>query len=102
MEISTAERVDAAIEASGIRALGFSCHLKAADGSMQILSSTKYYTSVRVYAKGSEIHATYFNMLPQSMIKVAIEECSFPHPKMINFIGQIERVSSMWHMQQGN
>lgn len=99
--MSIPDMIENAVDDSGLRALGFSEHLRAAHGGMVVYSSIKYAASVKIYVINGEVRADIYTVMPNSMAKLSIDSVSFPHNRMITFINQIERMVFAWKQQEG-
>lgn len=80
--------------------LGYTPHSRAADGSVITYTSFEYKADVRVYktADGS-LNANVYNVLDRSIIKTSIDSISFPHPRLVDFIKQLDKLSDLWDDQ---
>lgn len=100
--MTNSEQIDAAFIASGLAAFGYSPHIRSANGCMVTYSSMKYDASVKfVLNERGEVQFTVYTMLDRSMMKVEIGMCSAPHPSIMQFINQIERLVFAWRNQEG-
>ena len=87
------DTVAKAIQSSILPALGFTAHLRSADGTSITLSSERYQAVIRVYlSKYGELRARIWTMLDKSLLTVGIEEISFPHKNLLNFLFKIKEV----------
>lgn len=80
--------------------LGYTPHSRAVDGSVITYTSLEYKADVRVYktADGA-LNATVYNVLDRSIIKTSIDSISFPHPRLVDFIKQLDKLSELWDDQ---
>lgn len=93
--------IDAAFAESGLAALGYTCHMRSADGDMRMYSSVDKAAAVLIKKVGDELRCKVYTLLPRSLMKVEIGEISFPHPNIVKFIFQIERVNKLWLDSEG-
>ena len=85
--------VEQAIQSSILPSLGFTAHSRSSDGTSITLSSEHYQAVIRVYlSKYGELRARIWTMLDKSLLTVGIEEISFPHQNLLNFLFKNEEV----------
>lgn len=99
--MSIPDMIENAVDAAGLRALGYSAHLRARHGGMVIYTSDKHEAAVKVYVVDGDVRADIYNILTQSMMKLCIDSIAFPHHNLINFINQIDRATFAWKQQEG-
>lgn len=101
MELKPKPDIEAIFKASILPSLGYSAHARATHGSMVVYTSLEREAAVKIYVKDGETRCDVYTILPQSMLRVSIESCSFPHANMVNLLNQIEKVSFAWKKQEG-
>lgn len=92
-----ADKIKAAFDASGLAAMGYSQHIRAAEGGMVIYTSMDNPVAVKVYLTSrGEVQAELYNILNYSLIKTSIADIAFPHPHLMSFIKQLSCLDAFW------
>lgn len=96
--MNPAEQMTNAMRDSGLLALGYTESLRSADGTLRVYNATSREAYVKLYIKRGEVYATLGVLHFGSLMTTTISEISFPHPRLITMLDQLEAIHHAWRV----